>query len=508
MSEHPLPPEIASLVQAWLEGSLDSEQAAALDAVLTTRPELKDALLLQLSMDAMLRETCSANQSAARSLATTTTAEVLAFPTDATPAAPLPRAAKRFSRRRLAGWLALAAAIALTGVPFVREQLAPIASVGAFSGPVAIERDGSEFPAQIGTELRAGDTLHTRVGARAEMIFRRERTRITLEPRTRLAVQQVDNGKSFNLRHGTIHADVSPQRAQRPVNLVTSRAYVTVKGTRFTLAARFGATWLKVDEGLVEISNYTNEEPTTVVVGAGQFAVAAPDVLLQPRPANTELDQLSSPLEIDFEEGVSTGIGGWEPVPGGVRPTDLALFPDERRLSDGWIDPRKPKVYSFFYLPVSVRGSFRVTAAIDVESVTSDTVDAGNLNLWRFGFGLRYPHREVSLRMNQRPEGGMLQTRVIKPEWRRFVPEPTSGNFEAPFNVAVNGRYRLKWEIRRQSPSRVRLMGKIWPSDTPEPDAWNVDTIADGLEGDLGAINLDTYRAICAFHDFKAELLP
>lgn len=486
MSEQPLSSDHALLVQAWLEGTLTPAQAAALDTVLTVHPELAAVLAAELRTDAMLRETCAATETAS----------------------PANVIRGHFTRRRFLTWCAIAAALVVAALPFARYRLTPAASVGAFSGPVVIERDGTEFPATAGVELRVGDTLHTRADARAELIFRGERTRLVLEPRTRLALRQMDRGKSFHLRHGTIRADVGPQAADRPVNFVTSRAFATVRGTRFTLAANFGATWLQVDEGLVDISTLATDEPATVVVGAGQFAVAAPNVTLEARPAAGKLDALSAPLDLDLEAGTASGVGSWEPIIDGLRSTELARFPDQRQLGGGWVDPKMPPVFSFYFLPVTVRGSFRLTATIEVEAATPDREPEGNLNLWRFGFGLRYPHREISLRMNQRPDSGLLQTRVIKPEWRRFLPQPTDGQFEAPYSVAAGNRYRLKWEIRRQSPNQIRLQGKIWPAAAVEPAAWTVDTIADDIEGDLGAVNLDTYRARCAFRDFKAELLP
>ncbi len=509
MPEQPLPPELVPLVQVWLEGSLTPQEAARLDAALASQPALAESLLTELRTDAMLRESCGATKSHTVP-DQPSVASLAPIPSPVSISAPVPAAIVRgvFPRHRLAAWLAVAAAIMLLAVPFIRFQLVPPASVGTFSGEVVIERNGAELPASLGVELRPGDTLHTRADARAEIMFRGERTRLALEPRTRLAVRQLDRGKSFELRHGTINADIGPHGADQPVSFVTSRASATVRGTRFALAARYGATWLRVDEGLVDISNITSDEPTTVVVGAGQFAVAAPDVVLQPRPAAGALETLSAPLQIDFEEGMSTGFGNWEPIPGGIRPTELARFPDARQLGDGWIDPAKPKPYSFYFLPVTARGSFRLSALIDVETATPDLAAEGNLNLWRFGFGLRYPHREISLRINQRPDGGLLQTRVLKPEWRRFLPQSMDGRSEAPFTVTPGGSYRLTWEIRRQSPSKVRLQGKIWPADSAEPTAWTVDTVVENVEGDLGAVNLDTYRAICAFRDFKAELLP
>ncbi len=480
------------LIQIWLEGTLTPEQAAELDRRLTEDPALRIRLAAELRTDAMLREIAS-TPSAALSQSNVSTLERSASP------------GARW--RPMYAWLAVAAVLALAAIPLVRQRSLPLVQVTNLSSSINIERDGLSIPATEAGELRIGDTLHAPAGASATVTFRGETSRIFVEPFTRLVVRQLEPGKIFDLSYGSVRAEFSPQSTDHPARFNTSRAIATVHGTRLALIARAGATWLQVDAGRVEFASILGDEPVLTNVTAGQFAVASPGIAFQPR-ALPPSGRMSAPLDVGLQSGVPTGAGAWEPIEGGIRQTQLARFPDERQLGDGWIDAKKPKVYSFYYLPVTTSGHVRLSAEVEVEAVTAEPESAGNLNLWRFGFGLRFPKREISLRMQQRLETGSLQTRVITPEWQRFIPQTTTGRPEAPFVVSAGGTYRLVWEVRRLAGNRVRLQGKIWPAASPEPADWTVETIADQIEGDLGAVNLDTYRAICSFRDFKAELIP
>lgn len=481
-----------ALIQAWLEGTLTPEQAAELHRRLTADPTLGGKLAAELRTDGMLREISAAGVPSASHAASAALGH---------------SAPQRHVGRQRFFWLALAAVVALAALPFFLRNTSPVAQIAAASGAVYIERDGASIPATPGSRLRVGDMLHTTAGATATLAIPGESSRIAVEPHSRLIVRQLEHGKTFDLRYGSLHADIAPQRRDRRLSFVTSRAIATVKGTRFDLIARSGATWLKVQEGEVEFTNVMTEQTLATSVTTGHFAVATVGVAFTSRPYR-EGERMSAPFDLDFREGFPTGSGWWEPVERGIRQTQVARFPDERQLGDGWIDPQKPKVFSFYYLPVRTSGHVRLSAVVDVEAVSPDRNPEGNLNAWRFGFGLRFPKREISLRMTQRPDGGALRTRVIAPEWQRFIVHSTSGEPAAPFTVKPGGSYQLKWQVRRLGGDRVHLQGKIWPATEPEPAGWTVDTIADGVEGDLSAVNLDTYRAVCSFRDFKAELLP
>lgn len=481
-----------ALIQGWLEQTLTPAEAAELDRRLALDPALGDRLVAELRSDGMLREIAATEMPAGSAKA--------ANALELSPS-------HRTGFRNPFVWLALAAVLAIAAIPFTVRRAPAVARIAAASGQVSIERNGAVILIGPGAELRVGDLLHTSAGATARLSFPGDASLIDLESHSRLIVRQLENGRTFDLRYGSLHADIAPKRRDQLVSFVTSRAVAAVKGTRFHLIARSGATWLRVDEGEVEFTNTMTDDPVAVNVTANRFAVAAMGVDFTPQPVRPG-ERMTAPFDINLREGFATGAGWWEPVERGLRQTQIARFPDERQLGDGWIDPNKPKVFSFYYLPIRTSGNVRITALVDVEAATPDRDPAGNLNLWRFGFGLRFPSREISLRMVQRPAAGALQTRVITPEWARFVVQPTSGRSSAPFEVKPGGSYRLRWDVRRLGGDRVHLLGKIWPVAEPEPEAWTVDTVAHDVEGELGAVNLDTYRAACAFRDFKAELMP
>ena len=290
--------------------------------------------------------------------------------------------------------------------------------------------------------------------------------------------------------------------------MVTSDAVATVTGTRLTLAARRGATWLQVDEGSVELKRVSEDDPETAVIHAGEYAVASPGVEMQSRGANGTLDELSVPMALRLESGMATGFGSWTFIGGGVRQTEVARIPDERPMGDGWFDPTKPNLFSFFYLPIATASDLRLETLIELETVTDELVDDWQLNLWRFGFGLRFPGREINLRQSQRLDRGTLQMRMHIPEPQHFQNVPLSGKSEVPFTAAPGTSYRIKWEIRRVSTTKLHMRGKIWSVDSTEPIDWTVDATVNNVKGKLGAVTLETYRAACSFREIQAELLP
>ena len=384
----------------------------------------------------------------------------------------------------------------------------PTVRLAAITGEVSIERAGQKLLGTQEVDLQVGDSLRTANGATAQIVFQGERTRLELGGDTQLVVHQLELGKRFELRRGSVTADVATQANERPLRLVTSDAVATVTGTRLTLAARRGATWLHVDEGRVELTRFSEDESETTVVHSGEYAVASPEVELKSRVATGPLNELSVPMALALESGMGTGFGSWTYVDGGMRQTEFARIPDERPMGDGWFDSSKPNLFSFYYLPIATASDLKLEALIDLETVTDELVDDWQLNLGRFGLGLRFPGREINLRHSQRLDRGTLQMRMHIPEPQHFQNVPFSGNSDAPFIAKVGASYRMKWEIRRVSTTKLHMRGKIWSVDSTEPIDWAVDATVDNVKGKLGAVTLETYRAACSFREIRAELLP
>ncbi len=485
-------PDDAALMQAYLEGALTLEEAARLHLRLLEKPPLAEALLAELRTDAMLREINAGAEIASPKIT---------------------RVEFRLPLR--VRWLlplAGAAAVALcAAIWFLNER--PAARLVSVSGELSLVRGAEALPARAGTGLRAGDVVRSQTGADAEIVFRGEATRLRMTDAAELALNQIAGGKSVELRWGRLDAEVAPQPAKHPLQLATRHAVTTVFGTRLTLAARANGTWLRLDRGTAQLRKIeTDAADAVATVAAGQFAVAAPGVALAAHPA-AAFEEMSAPLAVSLAAGMPTGFGEWLPAGDGVRQVEVARAPDERRRADGTFDRSKPNLYSFYYLPVATAGSFRLRATIDPGETTTDTREEGDLNLWRVGFGLRYPEHEIGLHLAvrnepDRPRRAWLRTLCLIPEWNRFVSVPLANAPNARVTAGPGSSFRLLWEVRRAGKSTLHLRGKLWPADETEPAEWTVDTTTDAVEGPLGAVTFETFRAACTFRDFTAELLP
>ncbi len=495
--------EIDSLCQSYVEGSMTEVEASRLQTLLLIDPTLHAHLLIELRLNTQLRglhADAGSNSGIDK--------PHFLFPTKIFGATIFDSARQPISILLVIAASFVAVAFSWTWISKTWISDKPMVRLAATSGEVSIERAGQKLLVTQVVDLQVGDSLRTETGAGAQIIFRGERTRLELAGDTQLVVHQMEFGKRFELRRGSVTADIATQSGDRPLRLITSDAIATVTGTRLTLAARRGATWLHVDEGSVQLTRIAEDDSETAVVHSGEYAVASPGVEMQSRIATGPLDELSVPMALTLESGIGTGFGSWTSVDGGVRQTEVARIPDERPMGDGWFDPSKPNLFSFYYLPISTSSDLRLEALIELENVTDELVDDLHLNLWRFGLGLRFPDREINLRHSQRLDRGTLQMRMHIPEPQHFQNVPFSGNPDASFTAKVGASYRIKWEIRRVSTTKLHMRGKLWSVDSTEPIDWTVDATVDNVKGKLGAVTLETYRAACSFREIRAELLP
>jgi hypothetical protein len=150
------------------------------------------------------------------------------------------------------------------------------------SNGVAIERASELIPAQEGLRLLPGDILRVGTNASATIAFGREHTRIDLTAATELKLEQVSDGKHFELQLGKLAASVARQRPFRPLVIHTAQAEARVLGTRFTLTATTNATRLEVLEGSIRFT--PTQGGRAIDVSAGHYAVAAPNYELHAQP--------------------------------------------------------------------------------------------------------------------------------------------------------------------------------------------------------------------------------
>lgn len=182
------------------------------------------------------------------------------------------------SGRISAAWLATAAIIVFSAVMlWQRQTLCEARLVGDVVG-VKVERGGAMLDAVAEMKLSAGDVVRAqRSGARIEIVD--EETHFTLAPRSAVALLELRGQKRFELREGSVSAEVAKQR-DGPMIWLTDDAEAQVLGTKFGLSADALLTRLDVSEGAVQFQGRANSE--TTIVRAGQLAATDSQGVVMP----------------------------------------------------------------------------------------------------------------------------------------------------------------------------------------------------------------------------------
>jgi ferric-dicitrate binding protein FerR (iron transport regulator) len=167
-----------------------------------------------------------------------------------------------------------------------RSQVVGIARIEKVEGTAFVVAKEGKSPAVAGTEFAVGQGLDTTgVGSRIVLVFP-DKTQVELGPDSTLTDIKLDPAATrLALATGTIRADVAPQPKIRPLIVATPHAEAKVLGTTLRVVADRDpkkGTLLEVDKGRVELKRLADRK--SVMVGSGQFAVAAVGVDLKPRP--------------------------------------------------------------------------------------------------------------------------------------------------------------------------------------------------------------------------------
>lgn len=286
----------AILVEAYLDGSLDSAQADELLAALDDPARGAD-IRRRLAFAGQLATALDRTPEAAVVRSVLERMDASADP--AAIAAPMGRALPLRWRWRpllLAAAAVLAAAVATTWWT-VRDR-ADCRIAGG--GSALVRRAGGRLEARPGMALEPGD----RVDAAAPLALAwRDGSRIDLAPGTRLELLPAAPGRRLRLGSGALHADIAAQ--DEPLRILTPDAQVEVVGTRFRLGFEGGATRLEMYAGTVRL------------VGAdgagGRLVSAGETVLAAPTGAWREL------FPAGRLDGWQARSGIWTPVPDGAR---------------------------------------------------------------------------------------------------------------------------------------------------------------------------------------------
>jgi len=166
-----------------------------------------------------------------------------------------------------------------------RSQVVGIARIDKVDGAAFLTTKDGKSPALAGTEFAAGQGLETSgSGSRVVLVFT-DKTQVELGPDSALSDVKVDAGTRLNLASGTIRADVTPQPKTKPLIVATPHAEAKVLGTTLRVVADRDpkkGTLLEVEKGRVELRRLSDRK--TVLVGSGQFAVAAPGSDMKAKP--------------------------------------------------------------------------------------------------------------------------------------------------------------------------------------------------------------------------------
>lgn len=170
-----------------------------------------------------------------------------------------------------------------------------VAVLTRVDGDVTVDR----APAKAGQELRQGQGLETRGPRSGALITYPDKTQVEIEGDTLLReLHGRDSGKGLRvlLDKGAVRAQVARQPAGQPMLFETPYGDAKVLGTTLRVGVEGKSARLDVEEGKVELRNTAGR---TVLVEAGQFAVAAPGAA----PVTKRFPREEFLLAADFEDG-------------------------------------------------------------------------------------------------------------------------------------------------------------------------------------------------------------
>ncbi len=168
--------------------------------------------------------------------------------------------------------------------PPQRSQVVGVARIEKVEGVAFVAAKEGKSPAVAGTEYAVGQGLETGAGSRIVLAFP-DKTRLELGPDSALTDVTVDAGTRLALALGTVRADAASQPKNKPLMFATPHAEAKVLGTELRLVVDRDpkkGTLLEVEKGKVELKRLSDRK--TVVVGAGQFAIAAAGTDLKAMP--------------------------------------------------------------------------------------------------------------------------------------------------------------------------------------------------------------------------------
>ncbi len=462
------PREAEVLIQKYVSGELTPEEATRLLARLKAQPSLGEALLGQMEIDLLLRELAGAMGQDSQ-----LTESGSSVPAGTGPLIALPRptalpASRRHSWRSTPLWVTgLAAALALVAGYWFWPEKDNLPRLRRSSAGVEVQRGEERLPATRKLHLQPGDIVETGPGQSAVVEFAREGTCLELKEQTRLGLSDFEKGKHFVLQRGRLEAVVAHQPAGEPLAVATPQAEASVKGTKFSLASQWEATWLKVMKGEVEMRSRSADLFQPVV--AGQFAVAAKNLELKARPIGQS--GLRVPVPVDPRVVSTGGDGNWEVDENTVRQGKVSVLPDQKRSG-----PRDPNPFSWFSRQIPVVGNIELSLQARLDAVVEDPGPLGNSH---FGLTLILDRKHFNFMCERNPAGegvAKLYSFVIEGSPRLEGGE-TDRRVSIPLLFQTGQTFQFKIRLARLTDGQVQLQARVWPRGKPEPAVWQLEAI-------------------------------
>ena len=215
----------------------------------------------------------------------------------------------------------LAIMVAIAVWPRSDERLLPILVELVASESSVVVSDEASHTIQTLTDanqsipLRAGQSVETPCSMDFAELLYPDGTRIELLGNTKVTLSSTENdAKKLTVVAGTIQADVTPQAAGRPLQIVTSTATLEVLGTTLGVEVHTDSTQLEVASGLVAITRNVDDQRVDVSEGHFVRATGSTKDAFEAAPFPAVPSDWTADLSSGLPEGwsgkvVETGVG-------------------------------------------------------------------------------------------------------------------------------------------------------------------------------------------------------
>lgn len=284
--------ELFKLLDLLREQQITQTQIEQLEGIVLGNPAAMDAYVRYMAVAASLRSR----------LQTLPTLPPITDDRVSPPASPTPHTRATRSWKHWAGVTAIAAACVAVVLVFATGQRqaasVTIGSLETIQGQAHISRAGEkERIAEVGAKIATGDTLRTNGLGGLAVLRCLDGTRLTLFGDTFVTCDSTNRNR-VTVQQGVLAAQVMPQPADNPFELVTAQGTTRVLGTELALESQPTRTELTVTEGRVQFTR--SKDGKSVEIPQGKRVVDGP----QDDLVVSNIPRIPVTWKVDFETGL------------------------------------------------------------------------------------------------------------------------------------------------------------------------------------------------------------